>query len=67
VNIPRQIYDELEAKIIGTSFKSVSDYVTSVLKQFLGKSDVEDSGKTLGLSKEDEEDIKKKLQALGYL
>ena len=51
-------------RIQGTSFQSVSDYVGNVLREKLASEEKEDSTR---YTKEEEEKIKERLKALGYL
>jgi Arc/MetJ-type ribon-helix-helix transcriptional regulator len=61
ITIPTPIFEKIQAKIKGTSFSSVSDYVTYVLRE---------TGSEIALkkgSKGGENDkIIEKLRALGY-
>lgn len=63
VSIPASLYKKIEEKIKQSEFKSVSSYVTKVLREGLAK---EEAGSE-SLSKEDEEKVKERLKALGYL
>lgn len=68
VSIPRKLYENIEKRLDGSGFTSVSDYVTYVLREVvsnLEKTDV----KTLPENKEilNEDKIKSGLQSLGYL
>lgn len=63
VSIPASLYNKIEEKIKGSEFKSVSDFITKVLREKLSKE--ESSPGTL--SKDDEEKVKERLKALGYL
>lgn len=60
--IPTNLYNKILEKIRNTSFSSVSDYVTYVLKKDL--SEFEDEKV---FSEEDEKKIKDRLRRLGYL
>ena len=63
VSIPTSLYKKIEEKIKNTEFSSVSSYVTKVLRESLSK-----EGETQQpLSKEDEEKVKERLKALGYI
>lgn len=63
VSIPASLYEKIEEMIKGTSTESVSEYVTQIVKKSLEKkAETPDS-----LSKEDEEKVKQRLKALGYL
>ena len=63
VSIPSPLFSKIEARIKGTGFNSVSSYVTYVLREVISE-DEEDNNP---FTKEDEERVKDKLRALGYL
>ena len=63
IPLPRALVEKIEERIKGTGFASPGSYVTYVLGEILG----EDKDEDQGLSPEDEERIKEKLRALGYL
>ncbi len=63
VSIPTSLYKKIEEKIKGSEITSVSSYITKVLRESLSK----EEGTQEGLSKEDEEKVKKRLKALGYI
>ncbi len=65
VSIPRTLYTRIQKLIEGKGFKSVSDYVTYVLREVVAmhESEVQEEPFT----KEDLEEIKKRLRALGYI
>jgi hypothetical protein len=63
IAIPEELYKEIEAKIKDTDISSVKDYVIKVLKDSLPKSDKEGEG----LSAEEEDKVKERLKALGYM
>ena len=63
VLIPTSLFEKIKERIKGTDFSSVSGYVTYVLREVL--SEEEEEGKEF--SKEDEEKIKARLKALGYI
>jgi len=63
VSIPISLYRQLEEMIRGTGFASVSEYVTYVLREVVALK----KGKDLHLTPEDLEQIRKKLEVLGYL
>ena len=62
VLIPTSLFEKIKERIKGTDFSSVSGYVTYVLREVLSE---EEEGKEF--SKEDEEKIKARLRALGYI
>jgi metal-responsive CopG/Arc/MetJ family transcriptional regulator len=63
VSIPASLYKKIEEKIKGTEMDSVSSYVTKVIQENLAK----EEGASESLSKDDEEKVKERLKALGYL
>ena len=65
VSIPVPLYEKIKRMIEGTGFTSVSDYVTFILREILAS--IEEELKDKAFSKENEERIKRRLKALGYL
>lgn len=63
VSIPTSLYKKIEEKIKDSEITSVSSYITKVLREKLSQK--EES--TEALSKEDEEKVKERLKALGYI
>ena len=63
VSLPSEIYRRIEGRVKDTGFGSVDEYVLFILEEVLK----EEGGEERALSKEDEEEVKKKLGALGYL
>ena len=63
VSIPTLLFKKIEARIKGTGFTSVSSYVTYVLREVVAEEEEEGEPFT----KEDEERVKERLRALGYL
>ena len=63
ISIPTTLYKEIETKIKDTDVASVEDYVIKVLKDSLSKSEKEGEG----LSKDEEDKVKERLKALGYM
>ena len=64
ISIPTPLAEKIKSRIEGTGFNSLSSYVTYVLREVI--SGMEDE-KDEGFSKEDEERVKDRLRALGYL
>lgn len=64
ISIPSQLADKVKVRIKGTGFYSVSSYVTYVLRQVLSSMEVDEKK---SFSKKDEETVKERLRALGYL
>jgi len=63
VSIPTSLYKKIEEKIKGTEYSSVSSYVTKILREILSK---DEENKEV-FSPEEEEKIKERLKALGYI
>ncbi len=63
VEIPTDLYEKIEEKIKNTDVSSVANFITTLLKEKLAK----DQEETDSLSCEDEEKIKERLKALGYM
>ena len=63
VSIPSSLYKKIEKKIKGSDIESVSSYVIDVLEKNLP----EDQKAEDAFSEEDEEKVKERLKALGYL
>jgi Arc/MetJ-type ribon-helix-helix transcriptional regulator len=63
ITIPTEMYRQIVDKIKGTDIASVEDYVKNILQKSL-----EDTQpKEQELSEEDEEKVKERLKALGYM
>lgn len=65
VSIPVSLYERIKNVMEGTGFKSVSDYVTYILREVISMHERERMASPF--SEEDVERIKEKLRALGYL
>jgi Arc/MetJ-type ribon-helix-helix transcriptional regulator len=63
VSIPTPLFQKITERIKGTGFTSVSSYVTYVLREVVAEEPEEEQP----FSKEDEDRIKDRLRALGYL
>jgi len=64
IEIPESLYDRIIARISGTEFETVSDYVAYALRERLARDENEHAS---SYTKEDEEKVKDRLRALGYL
>lgn len=64
VSIPTSLYKKIEARIKGTEYTSVASYVAKIICEFLAR---DEQAVTEAFSKEEEEKIKEKLKALGYI
>jgi Arc/MetJ-type ribon-helix-helix transcriptional regulator len=63
VEIPTDLYKKIEEKIKKSEVSSVADFITTLLKDKLSI----DQPETNSLSSEDEEKVKERLKALGYM
>ncbi len=63
ISIPAELFKQIEEKIKDTDVASAQDYVIKVLKDSLPKGEKEEEG----LSKEEEDKVKERLKALGYM
>jgi Arc/MetJ-type ribon-helix-helix transcriptional regulator len=63
ISIPTSLFEKIKERIKGTGFPTVSSYVTYVLRELVEEEEEEKEPFT----KEDEEKIKARLRALGYI
>ena len=63
ISIPTSLYKKIEEKIKGSEITSVSSYITKVLRESLSQQEKSEEP----LSKEEEEKVKERLKALGYI
>jgi Arc/MetJ-type ribon-helix-helix transcriptional regulator len=66
VSIPSPLFKKIQQEIKDTGFTSVSSYVEYVLREIIA-SKREEGEKREPFTKEDEEKIKARLRALGYI
>lgn len=64
ISIPTTLAEKIKKRIEGTGFTSLSSYVTYVLREVI--SGMEEENEEV-FTKEDEERVKERLRALGYL
>ena len=64
ISIPTLLAEKIKKRIEGTGFNSLSSYVTYVLREVISGIGEESEE---AFSKEDEEKVKDRLRALGYL
>lgn len=64
ISIPTPLAEKIKKRIVGTGFTSLSSYVTYVLREVI--SGMEEDNEEV-FSKEDEQRVKNRLRALGYL
>jgi Arc/MetJ-type ribon-helix-helix transcriptional regulator len=67
VSIPIPLFKKVEARIKGTGFTSVSSYVAYVLREIIAEEESQEGHDSQPFSKEDEERVKNRLRALGYI
>jgi len=63
IAIPTSLFKKIEEKIKGTELTSVASYVTKVLNESLSK----DEETKEAFTKEEEDKVKDRLKALGYI
>ena len=63
VLLPAELYNQVLERVEATGFGSVDEYIIFVLEEVLK----EDVGEEKAFSKEEEEEVKKRLKSLGYL
>jgi len=63
VYIPISMYEQIQERVDVSEFTSVEEYVLFVLEEVLK----DDEEVEIVFSKEEEEEVKKRLKALGYL
>jgi Arc/MetJ-type ribon-helix-helix transcriptional regulator len=64
VFLPAELYGRIEERVRATEFHSVEEYVTFVLEEILRE---ENEDEEPAFSEAEEEEVKKRLRALGYL
>lgn len=64
ISIPTPLFKKIKERIKGTGFTSVSSYVTYVLREIIAEREEKEEEP---FTKEDEERIKARLRALGYI
>ena len=60
VSLPAELYSRIEERAKSTGFNSIDDYIVFILEEV-----IKDEGE-VAISKEDEEEVKRRLRALGY-
>jgi metal-responsive CopG/Arc/MetJ family transcriptional regulator len=63
VSIPTSLYKKIETAIKGSDVTSVSSYIAKVVREALAKDEPAEEV----FNKEDEEKVKERLKALGYI
>jgi len=67
LSIPKDLTEKLKKRADDKGFKSLSDYVTYILRQVLSRVEEDEKDKRKPSAQEDEEEIKQKLRDMGYL
>ena len=62
ITIPASLFEKIEAHVKSSGKESVEEYIVRILEESLPKTEADK-----GLSEEDEEKVKERLKALGYL
>jgi Arc/MetJ-type ribon-helix-helix transcriptional regulator len=65
VELPSQIIDRVEARLPRTEFESEAEYITFVLEEILYR--VEEETEDDDYEEVDEDEVKDRLESLGYL
>ena len=60
VSLPAELYSRIEERAKSTGFNSIDDYIVFILEEV-----IKDEGE-VAISKEDEEEVKRRLRTLGY-
>ena len=63
VSLPAELYGKIEERLVSSGFASVDEYVAFVLEEVLRE---EGEGEDKAFSAEEEEQVKRRLRALGY-
>jgi len=63
IYVPAEMYDRIKERAEATNFGSIEEYVTFVLSEVLK----EEAEEEVTLDRNQEEEVKKRLRALGYL
>ena len=65
VSIPKPLADRLREMLQGTSFNTLSNYTTYILRMILSSAEMRKGSNAF--TKEDEDELKKRLHAMGYI
>jgi Arc/MetJ-type ribon-helix-helix transcriptional regulator len=64
IKIPKQLYNSLKDQIKDTGFSSVTEFIVYILRDIAGSGPIDQNIK---LTKKELNQVKKRLQELGYL
>jgi Arc/MetJ-type ribon-helix-helix transcriptional regulator len=68
IKIPRPLYRKIEAVVDGSGFKSPTDFIVYVLRDLMGEAAEPSAQAPRGeFSREEIEELKRRLKRLGYL
>jgi Arc/MetJ-type ribon-helix-helix transcriptional regulator len=71
IKIPRPLYRKIEAVVDGSGFNSPTDFIVYVLRDLMGEAAQADAPQAQGprgeFSREEIEELKRRLRKLGYL
>lgn len=67
IKISTELLNKIEKRIQDTEFKTAQDYISFVLEEVIKDDDDQEDNLEETFSEEDEEKIKGRLKALGYL
>ena len=69
ITLPDELIKKLEIKIKETDFNSIQDYITYVLNQLISSEKAEEVSKEeeVAYTPEEEEELKKRLDEMGYI
>lgn len=67
VLIPVELYKKVEERVRASDFQSVEEYITFVLEEVLREEPEEEEEEAPAFSEAEEEEVKRRLRALGYL
>lgn len=67
IKIPRPLYRKIQQVVGDSGFDSPTDFIVYVLRDLMGESPQGTSSEPREYTKEELEDVRRKLQNLGYL
>ncbi len=67
VKIPVPLYNRIEKRLPKTEFKSVSEYVTFLIRETLENIENDENSTKKDFTPEEEKEIEKRLRNLGYI
>lgn len=66
VDIPESLFNRIQKRLEKTDFKTVSEYVTYLVREVLNNIE-EEEGKKKAFTPEEEKEIEERLRNLGYI